>query len=75
MIAEIITIGDEILIDQIVDTNSAYIAKKLNHIGVDVGQITSIQDTSEHIKLSLSLAAKRANIIIITVGLGPTNDD
>ncbi|MDQ7916829.1 CinA family nicotinamide mononucleotide deamidase-related protein [Mesonia sp. MT50] len=75
MIAEIITIGDEILIGQIVDTNSAYIAKKLNHIGVDVGQITSIQDTSEHIKLSLSLAAKRANIIIITGGLGPTNDD
>lgn len=75
MIAEIITIGDEILIGQIVDTNSAFIAKKLNNIGIDVGQITSIQDTSEHIKATLLAAAQRANIIIITGGLGPTNDD
>ncbi|MDT0293919.1 competence/damage-inducible protein A [Mesonia ostreae] len=75
MIAEIITIGDEILIGQIVDTNSVFISKKLNKIGIDVGQITSIQDTSDHIKATLNAAAQRANIIIITGGLGPTNDD
>ena len=49
MNAEIITIGDEILIGQIIDTNSAFIAKELNKIGVSVFQITSIQDEKEHI--------------------------
>jgi len=75
MIAEIITIGDEILIGQIVDTNSAYISKKLNSIGVEVGQITSIKDTKEHITQTLNDVSGRAHIVIITGGLGPTNDD
>jgi len=75
MKAEIITIGDEILIGQIIDTNSAYISKELNKIGVSVHQITSIQDEREHILQSLKEASQRADIIIITGGLGPTKDD
>lgn len=75
MLAEIITIGDEILIGQIVDTNSAFIAKQLNKIGVSVYQITSVQDDKEHILKSLKEAEENANIIIITGGLGPTKDD
>lgn len=75
MLAEIITIGDEILIGQIVDTNSAFIAKQLNKIGVSVYQITSVQDDKTHILKSFKEAEENANIIIITGGLGPTKDD
>jgi nicotinamide-nucleotide amidase len=75
MFAEIITIGDEILIGQIVDTNSAYICKELNKIGVSVYQITSVQDDKEHIIKSLKEAEDNADIILITGGLGPTKDD
>lgn len=75
MLAEIITIGDEILIGQIVDTNSAFIAKELNKIGISVHQITSIQDEREHILDALSEAKARAQVIIVTGGLGPTKDD
>jgi nicotinamide-nucleotide amidase len=74
-VAEIITIGDEILIGQIVDTNSAWIANKLNQAGVKVVKITSISDNAEAIKTALSEAEKNADIIFITGGLGPTNDD
>ncbi len=75
MLAEIITIGDEILIGQIVDTNSAFIAKQLNKIGVSVYQITSVQDDKAHILKSFKEAEENVNIIIITGGLGPTKDD
>ncbi|MCB0463456.1 MAG: competence/damage-inducible protein A [Flavobacteriaceae bacterium] len=75
MQAEIITIGDEILIGQIVDSNSAFIAKQLNKIGVSVYQITSVQDDKAHILKSLKEAEDNADIIIITGGLGPTKDD
>lgn len=75
MNAEIITIGDEILIGQIVDTNSAFIGKELNKIGVSVYQITSVQDDQAHILKSLKEAEENADIIIITGGLGPTKDD
>ena len=75
MNAEIITIGDEILIGQIVDTNSQWIAQQLNKIGVSVYQITSIQDEKQHILKTLAEAQTRANVIIITGGLGPTKDD
>jgi len=75
MQAEIITIGDEILIGQIVDTNSAYISKTLNKVGVSVFQITSVQDQRDHILQALAEAEKRADIIILTGGLGPTKDD
>jgi len=69
MKAEIITIGDEILIGQIVDTNSAFIAAALNKIGVSVYQITSIQDEKQHILNAFKEAELRADIIIITGGL------
>lgn len=75
MFAEIITIGDEILIGQIIDTNSAFIAKELNKIGVSVYQITSVQDEREHILAALADAKKRAQVVIVTGGLGPTKDD
>ncbi|MCK5400035.1 MAG: competence/damage-inducible protein A [Flavobacteriaceae bacterium] len=75
MQAEIITIGDEILIGQVVDTNSAFIAKELNKIGVSVYQITSVQDNKSHILKSLKEAEDNADIIIVTGGLGPTKDD
>lgn len=75
MQAEIITIGDEILIGQVIDTNSAFIAKQFNKIGVSVYQITSVQDDKEHILKSLKEAEDNADIIIITGGLGPTKDD
>jgi len=75
MFAEIITIGDEILIGQIVDTNSAWMGRELNKIGVSVKQITSVSDNAEHIVEALTDAQKRADIILITGGLGPTKDD
>ncbi|WP_204346177.1 competence/damage-inducible protein A [Psychroserpens algicola] len=75
MQAEIITIGDEILIGQIVDTNSAFIAKQLNKIGVSVYQITSVQDEKKHILKALYEAETNADIVILTGGLGPTKDD
>jgi nicotinamide-nucleotide amidase len=75
MLAEIITIGDEILIGQIVDTNSAWMAAKLNEQGVRVKQISSVSDDKQHILTALAEAAKRADIIFITGGLGPTKDD
>ncbi|MBQ4820310.1 competence/damage-inducible protein A [Aquimarina sp. MMG016] len=75
MLAEIITIGDEILIGQIIDSNSAFIGKELNKIGVDVHQITSIRDDKQHILNALEEARNRVDVIIITGGLGPTKDD
>lgn len=75
MKAEIITIGDEILIGQIVDTNSQFISQELNKIGVSVYQITSIQDDHQHILNALKEAQDRVDIVIITGGLGPTKDD
>ena len=75
MLAEIITIGDEILIGQIVDTNSAWMSQKLNDAGIRVKQISSVSDDREHILEALSLASGRADLIIITGGLGPTKDD
>ena len=75
MLAEIITIGDEILIGQIIDSNSAWIAQQLNAIGIRVKQISSVSDDKEHILKALAEAANRADIILITGGLGPTKDD
>lgn len=73
--AEIITIGDEILIGQIVDTNSAWMAQRLNEIGIQVAQISSVSDNKQHITAALDEARQRADIILITGGIGPTNDD
>jgi nicotinamide-nucleotide amidase len=75
MLAEIITIGDEILIGQIVDTNSAWMAQQLNNAGIRVKQISSVADDKQHILTALAEAAERADLILITGGLGPTKDD
>jgi nicotinamide-nucleotide amidase len=75
MNAEIITIGDEILIGQIVDTNSVWIASELNSIGINVLQITSISDNPLHLEEALDNASKRAELVLMTGGLGPTKDD
>ena len=75
MKVEIITIGDEILIGQIVDTNSAWMATELNKVGFEVVQITSVHDNENHILDSLELALQRADIVLFTGGIGPTKDD
>jgi nicotinamide-nucleotide amidase len=75
MIAEIITIGDEILIGQIVDSNSAYIGQELNKTGISVTQITTVSDDRDKILNAISAAESRAELIILTGGLGPTKDD
>ena len=75
MKVEIITIGDEILIGQIVDTNSQWMATELNKIGVSVYQITSIQDEEAHILKAFKDAEERVDVVLVTGGLGPTKDD
>ncbi|OUW77085.1 MAG: damage-inducible protein CinA [Flavobacteriaceae bacterium TMED212] len=75
MRAELVSIGDEILIGQIVNTNAVFLAKELNSIGVEIAQITSISDKKGIIIKALNEARKRADIIIMTGGLGPTKDD
>lgn len=75
MTAEIITIGNELLIGQVVDTNSADIAGELDRIGISVDQITSIKDDRSQIFNTLKAATARANVVIISGGLGPTKDD
>jgi len=72
---EIITIGDEILIGQIVDTNSAWMAVELNKMGFELAQITSVHDDAGHIVESLEMALNRADVVLFTGGIGPTNDD
>src|SRR5690606_29652006 len=75
MQAEIITIGDEILIGQIIDTNSAWMAQQLNAIGIHVKQVSSVADHPADILVALTLASGRADVIFVTGGLGPTKDD
>ena len=75
MRAEIITIGDELLIGQVVDTNSAWMAQRLNEAGIELYQITSVHDNREHILSALDEAFSRADIVLTTGGLGPTKDD
>lgn len=75
MKAEIITIGDEILIGQIVDTNSAWMGQQLNLLGIEVYQVTSVHDDREHILKALAEAEQNSDLILITGGLGPTKDD
>ena len=73
--AEIITIGDELLIGQVVDTNSAFMAQRLNEWGISVYQITSVHDDKAHILQALGDAERHADVILLTGGLGPTKDD
>ncbi|MBR9859628.1 competence/damage-inducible protein A [bacterium] len=75
MNAEIITIGDEILIGQTIDTNSAWIAQELNALGIDIVQISSVRDRKDTIHAAIKDAETRAELILMTGGLGPTKDD
>ena len=73
--ASICTIGDEILIGQIVDTNSSHISRALNSLGIKVSRMVSIGDEHDCIINSLSEELKANDIVIVTGGLGPTKDD
>lgn len=73
--AQIITIGDEILIGQTIDTNSAWLGKELNRIGIAITEIRSIRDNAEHITQAVDEGIKSADIVFLTGGLGPTKDD
>ena len=75
MQADIITIGDEILIGQIVDTNAAFLGKTLNKIGVEIRQIRSISDNKTAILEAFTEAQNKVDLVVITGGLGPTKDD
>lgn len=75
MKATIVTIGDEILIGQIVDTNSSYIAKALDKIGIATYEMLSISDDKEHILNTFQKLQNKVEVVIITGGLGPTKDD
>lgn len=75
MKAAIITIGDEILIGQIVDTNSGFIAKSLDKIGIDIHEMISISDNKKHILDTFAILQNQVDLVLITGGLGPTKDD
>jgi nicotinamide-nucleotide amidase len=75
MTATIVTIGDEILIGQIVDTNSGYIAKQLDKIGIQTIEMLSISDDKQHILNTFATLQNKTDLVIITGGLGPTKDD
>ncbi|RZJ71247.1 CinA family nicotinamide mononucleotide deamidase-related protein [Flavobacterium sp.] len=75
MTATIVTIGDEILIGQILDTNSQYIAKAFDNIGIDVHEMLSVSDDRQHILETFKRLQDKTNFVIITGGLGPTKDD
>ena len=75
MNVNIVTVGDEILIGQIVDTNSAWMGQQLNLVGAKVSAIHSVSDTKEGIISALEIGLKRADVVLLTGGLGPTKDD
>ena len=75
MKAAVVTVGDEILIGQITDTNSGFIAKALDKIGIGVYEMLSISDDRQHILDTLAFLQNRVDVVIITGGLGPTKDD
>ena len=75
MLAEIITIGDELLIGQVTDTNSAWMGRELNKVGIEVIRVVSVRDRADEIIEAVDASMKRANIVLVTGGLGPTKDD
>lgn len=72
---ELITVGDELLIGQVIDTNSAWLGRELGNIGAQVDRIVSVHDIAADIKEAVQTALGRADIVIMTGGLGPTKDD
>ncbi len=75
MISEIISIGDELLVGQVVNTNATWMAQRLQEYGITVRQITAISDDAAEIRRMLDLAFERSEVILVTGGLGPTRDD
>ncbi|WP_321437048.1 CinA family nicotinamide mononucleotide deamidase-related protein [uncultured Bacteroides sp.] len=75
MFVEIITIGDELLIGQVIDTNSAWMGKQLNNVGFEVIRVTSVRDREDEILEAVDAAMKRVDVVLMTGGLGPTKDD
>ena len=75
MEVDLITIGDEILIGQTIDTNSAWMAKQFNSLGIKIRQITSIKDERDAIISQIDNSLQSSNFVITTGGLGPTKDD
>jgi len=75
MLSEIITIGDELLIGQVIDTNSAWMGRELNSIGIEVLQRTSVRDRASEIMAAIDSSMKRVDLVLVTGGLGPTKDD
>ena len=75
VLAEIITVGDELLIGQVIDSNSAWMGQKLNQNGIAVNRITSVSDRAEEIVDAIDSALQRVDIVLLTGGLGPTKDD
>lgn len=75
LFAEIISVGDELLIGQVVNTNASWMAAELNKNGIQVVQVSAIGDNGDRIKSALDEAFKRADIVLLTGGLGPTKDD
>jgi len=75
MKAEIISIGNELLIGQVVNTNSAWMAEQMNLAGFPVGRVTAIRDDREEILAALADSGKRSDLTLVTGGLGPTKDD
>ena len=75
MVAEVISVGTELLLGQILNTNSQYLAQKLAELGIDLYFQTTVGDNMERLKIAIDTAIKRADILIFTGGLGPTSDD
>ena len=73
--AIIVTIGDEILLGQILDTNSKFIARQLTNIGIEVNEVCSIPDKEEKIRMKIEYVLNVSDLVIVTGGLGPTKDD
>ncbi|MEO6844424.1 MAG: CinA family nicotinamide mononucleotide deamidase-related protein [Ginsengibacter sp.] len=73
--ASVITIGDELLIGQVIDTNSAWIAQQLNRVGIAVKNRLSVGDDADEIWNALDIEQKASDVVLITGGLGPTGDD
>ena len=75
MDVEIITIGDEIVTGHITDTNAGYIARRLTQAGFHIKYHSSVGDSTDEMEEAFRLALKRARVVIVTGGLGPTDDD
>jgi nicotinamide-nucleotide amidase len=75
MKAEVISIGDELLIGQVINSNQAFIAEKLNSIGISVGKMTTVGDDESSILQSFAEALASHDLVLVTGGLGPTHDD